>query len=75
MKNTKTKKEILKRRRRVKKIRAFVFNTIVMVLFAIGSFFFINSFLDAWVDEIDSHGEYNRSYQQECEMERMKNLD
>lgn len=72
--NKKISKNERIRRKKIKKIRSFVYNFIVMLLFLIGGFIFINGFFTAWDNEANEQAEYNRSYQQECEMKRIKNM-
>lgn len=55
-----------KRERRRRK-REMVENVIAFIIFAVVMIVGIDMMMDAWVNEIDAHAEYNRSYIQELE--------
>lgn len=55
-----------KRERRRRK-REMVENVIAFIIFVAIMTIGIDMMLDAWVNEIDAHAEYNRSYIQELE--------
>ena len=55
-----------KRERRERK-REMVENVIAFIIFAVVMMVSIDMMLDAWMDEINAHAEYNRSYIQELE--------
>ena len=55
-----------KRERRRRK-REMVENVIAFIIFVVIMTIGIDMMLDAWVNEIDAHAEYNRSYIQELE--------
>ena len=55
-----------KRERRERK-REMVENVIAFIIFAVVMIVGIDMMMDAWVNEIDAHAEYNRSYIQELE--------
>ena len=55
-----------KRERRERK-RKMVENVIAFIIFTVAMIVGIDMMMDAWVDEIDAHAEYNRNYIQEIE--------
>ena len=55
-----------KRERRERK-RKMVENVIAFIIFGVIMTIGMNMMIDAWVDEIDAHAEYNRNYIQEIE--------
>ena len=55
-----------KRERRERK-RKMVENVIAFIIFAVVMMVSIDMMLDAWVNEIDAHAEYNRNYIQKIE--------
>ena len=55
-----------KRERRERK-RKMVENVIAFIIFVVVMIVSIDMMMDAWVNEIDAHAEYNRSYIQELE--------
>ena len=55
-----------KRERRERK-REMVENVIAFIIFVVIMTIGIDMMLDAWMNEIDAHAEYNRSYIQELE--------
>ena len=55
-----------KRERRRRK-REMVENVIAFIIFAVVMIVGIDMMMDAWVNEIDAHAEYKRSYIQELE--------
>ena len=55
-----------KRERRRRK-REMVKNVIAFIIFTVAMIVGIDMMMDAWVDEIDAHAEYNRNYIQEIE--------
>ena len=58
-----------KRERRERK-RKMVENVIAFIIFVVVMMVGIDKMLDAWVDEIDAHAEYNRNYIQQMENNR-----
>lgn len=55
-----------KRERRERK-RKMIIDVIAFIIFAVVMIVGIDMMLDAWVNEIDAHAEYNRNYIQEIE--------
>ena len=55
-----------KRERRERK-REMVENVIAFIIFVVVMMVSIDMMLDAWMNEINAHAEYNRSYIQELE--------
>lgn len=55
-----------KRERRERK-REMVENVIAFIIFGVIMTIGMDMMMDAWVNEIDAHAEYNRSYIQELE--------
>ena len=55
-----------KRERRNRK-REMVKNVIAFIIFTVVMIVGIDMMLDAWVNEIDAHAQYNRNYIQEME--------
>lgn len=55
-----------KRERRERK-RKMVENVIAFIIFVVVMMVSIDMMLDAWMNEINAHAEYNRSYIQELE--------
>lgn len=55
-----------KRERRERK-RKMVENVIAFIIFGVIMTIGMDMMMDAWVNEIDAHAEYNRSYIQELE--------
>lgn len=55
------------KRERRKRKREMVENVIAFIIFTVVMIVGINMMLDAWVNEIDAHAEYNRKYIQEME--------
>lgn len=55
-----------KRERRRRK-REMVENVIAFIIFAVVMTVSLDMMLDAWMNEINSHADYNRSYIQELE--------
>ena len=55
-----------KRERRERK-RKMVENVIAFIIFVVIMTIGVDMMMDAWVNEIDAHAEYNRSYIQELE--------
>ena len=55
-----------KRERRERK-RKMITDVIAFIIFVGGMIVGIDMMLDAWVNEIDAHAEYNRNYIQEIE--------
>ena len=61
------------RLRRRKAIREGIKNAVFGVLLVIGILLFMNSALNAWDAEIEAHGEYNRQYVQQSQLNRLNN--
>ena len=74
MVNKKMTKSERIRRKKLNKIRNMVFDLIILLVFLVGGFIFVNGFFNAWDNEANAQAEYNSSYQQECEIQRMKNM-
>ena len=55
------------KRERRKRKREMVENVIAFIIFVVIMTIGIDMMLDAWMNEIDAHAEYNRSYIQELE--------
>lgn len=58
------------KRERRKRKREMVENVIAFIIFTVVMIVGIDMMLDAWVNEIDAHAEYNRNYIQQMENNR-----